>query len=64
MQDTEQLEYLLPKKTSLAHRLPMGDQGFVDFVGYLLQVNPANRPTAADALKHPWLSYPYEPISA
>ncbi|CAM6083909.1 unnamed protein product [Calypogeia fissa] len=63
-QETEQLEYLLPKKTSLAHRLPMGDQGFVEFVGYLLQINPANRPTAAEALKHPWLSYPYEPISA
>ncbi|KAL3693670.1 hypothetical protein R1sor_007321 [Riccia sorocarpa] len=62
--ETDQLEYLLPKKTSLAHRLPMGDQGFVEFVGYLLNINPAGRPTASEALKHPWLSYPYEPISA
>nr|PNR46873.1 hypothetical protein PHYPA_013993 [Physcomitrium patens] len=63
-QDSDQLEYLLPKKTSLAHRLPMGDQGFVAFVGYLLNINPLLRPTASEALKHPWLSFPYEPISS
>ena len=64
LQETNRLEYLIPKKTSLRHRLPMGDQGFIDFVAYLLEVNPKKRPSAAEALKHPWLSYPYEPISA
>ncbi|EOY21534.1 Kinase domain-containing protein isoform 1 [Theobroma cacao] len=63
-QETNRLEYLIPKKTSLRHRLPMGDQGFIDFVAHLLEVNPKKRPSAAEALKHPWLSYPYEPISA
>ncbi|KAG0591859.1 hypothetical protein KC19_1G207200 [Ceratodon purpureus] len=63
-QDSDQLEYLVPKKTSLSHRLPMGDQGFVEFVTYLLNINPALRPTASEALKHPWLSFPYEPISS
>ncbi|KAH7550659.1 hypothetical protein JRO89_XS13G0240000 [Xanthoceras sorbifolium] len=63
-QETNRLEYLIPKKTSLRHRLPMGDQGFIDFVGNLLEVNPKKRPSASEALKHPWLSYPYEPISA
>ncbi|GAB2293218.1 hypothetical protein Dimus_027426 [Dionaea muscipula] len=63
-QETNRLEYLIPKKTSLRHRLPMGDQGFVDFVAYLLEVNPRKRPSASEALKHPWLSYPYEPISS
>ncbi|CAN1265730.1 Probable serine/threonine-protein kinase dyrk2 [Linum perenne] len=63
-QETNRLEYLVPKKTSLAHRLPMGDHGFVDFVKHLLEVNPSKRPSAAEALKHPWLSFPYEPISA
>jgi len=63
-QDSDQLEYLLPKKTSLVHRLPMGDQGFVEFVGYLLHINPLLRPSASEALKHPWLSFPYEPISS
>ncbi|MCO5570315.1 hypothetical protein L7F22_024033 [Adiantum nelumboides] len=61
-QDTNKLEYLLPKRSSLRHRLPSGDLGFVDFVGYLLQVNPENRPNASEALKHPWLTHPYEPI--
>lgn len=63
-QDTNRLEYLIPKKTSLRHRLPMGDQGFIDFVAHLLEINPKKRPSASEALKHPWLSYPYEPISA
>ncbi|KAF9625226.1 hypothetical protein IFM89_020812 [Coptis chinensis] len=63
-QDTNRLEYLIPKKSSLRHRLPMGDQGFVDFVAHLLEINPKKRPTASEALKHPWLSYPYEPISS
>ena len=56
------LEYVVPKKTSLRHRIPAGDQGFVDFVAYLLQIHPENRPTASEALKHPWLTYPYGPI--
>ncbi|KAK4283363.1 hypothetical protein QN277_000318 [Acacia crassicarpa] len=63
-QETNRLEYLIPKKTSLRHRLPMADQGFLDFVAYLLEVNPKKRPSATEALKHPWLSYPYEPISS
>ncbi|KAM3319468.1 putative protein isoform X1 [Capsicum chacoense] len=63
-QETNRLEYLIPKKTSLRHRLPMGDQGFIDFVAHLLEVNPRKRPSASEALKHPWLSYPYEPISS
>ncbi|KAL8110957.1 uncharacterized protein LOC141670447 isoform X2 [Apium graveolens] len=63
-QDTNRLEYLIPKKSSLRHRLPMGDQGFIDFVNHLLEVNPKKRPSASEALKHPWLSYPYEPISS
>ncbi|KAL6583694.1 hypothetical protein OROMI_002983 [Orobanche minor] len=63
-QDTNKLEYLIPKKSSLRHRLPMGDQGFIDFVARLLEVNPKNRPSASEALNHPWLQYPYEPISS
>ncbi|CAN6998573.1 unnamed protein product [Brassica oleracea var. botrytis] len=63
-QESSRLEYLIPKRTSLRHRLPMGDQGFTDFVGHLLEINLKKRPSASDALKHPWLSYPYEPISA
>ncbi|CAM0875116.1 unnamed protein product [Alopecurus aequalis] len=63
-QESSRLEYLIPKKTSLRHRLPMADQGFIEFVAYLLEVNPKKRPSALEALKHPWLSFPYEPISS
>ncbi|CAN8258971.1 unnamed protein product [Cochlearia groenlandica] len=62
-QESNNLEYLIPKKTSLRRRLPMGDQGFIDFVAHLLQVDPKKRPSASEALKHPWLTHPYEPIS-
>uniref|UniRef100_A0A2P2MI51 Uncharacterized protein LOC8289105 n=1 Tax=Rhizophora mucronata TaxID=61149 RepID=A0A2P2MI51_RHIMU len=63
-QETNRLEYLIPKKTSLRHRMPMGDQGFIEFVAHLLEVNPKKRPSAAEALKHPWICHPYEPISS
>uniref|UniRef100_A0A1J3I0L7 Putative serine/threonine-protein kinase dyrk2 n=1 Tax=Noccaea caerulescens TaxID=107243 RepID=A0A1J3I0L7_NOCCA len=62
-QESNNLEYLIPKKSSLRRRLPMGDQGFIEFVTHLLQVDPKKRPSASEALKHPWLTYPYEPIS-
>ena len=63
-QDTDQLEYLIPKKTSLKHRLPIGDPEFVEFIRFLLTVDPDKRPTAAEALEHPWMSFPYDPINA
>ncbi|KAJ3672839.1 hypothetical protein LUZ60_006213 [Juncus effusus] len=63
-QDSSRLEYLIPKKSSLHHRLAMADKGFIEFVGYLLQINPKKRPSASEALRHPWLSFPYEPISS
>jgi len=47
--------YLAPKKTTLQHRLHVNDDMFVDFLKCLLQVDPAKRPTASEALKHPWL---------
>lgn len=39
------------------------DAQFVDFIAQLLQVDPAKRPTAAEALQHPWLAQelPMEP---
>nr|CAD1832819.1 unnamed protein product [Ananas comosus var. bracteatus] len=62
--ERNQARILDPKKTSLRHRLPMADQGFIEFVTFLLEINPKKRPSASEALKHPWLSYPYEPISS
>eukprot|EP00002_Diphylleia_rotans_P029357 TRINITY_DN5973_c0_g1_i3.p1 TRINITY_DN5973_c0_g1~~TRINITY_DN5973_c0_g1_i3.p1 ORF type:complete len:713 (-),score=178.54 TRINITY_DN5973_c0_g1_i3:100-2238(-) len=53
-QGTE-LKLLLPKKTSLAHRLRSPTNTFYDFVKSLLELDPATRPTAAEAMAHPWL---------
>ncbi|KAJ7559719.1 hypothetical protein O6H91_04G097700 [Diphasiastrum complanatum] len=63
-QETSRLHYLIPKMTSLAHKLPMGDEGFIEFVGYLLQIDPKKRPSAREALNHSWINYPYEPVSS
>ena len=35
-------------------------QGAIDFIFTLLNPNPAERPTATEALKHPWLANPGE----
>lgn len=59
-EETDQLEYIIPEETSLEHHLQINDTMFIDFVSYLLNVNPKRRPTARQALKHPWLSYVYK----
>jgi len=49
--------YLLrPKETSLRARLHTEDPLFLSFVGSLLQIDPDDRPTAAQALNHPWIT--------
>ncbi|KAL6853613.1 hypothetical protein ACP4OV_019642 [Aristida adscensionis] len=58
-EETDQLEYLIPEKSSLRRHLQCPDSKFVDFLSYLLQINPRRRPTAHEALQHPWLSFAY-----
>ena len=43
--------------------MPAADEGLVGFVSDLLQVDPAKRLSAEEALKHPWLAHDYGPIS-
>jgi len=57
--DERSLVYILPKKTTLKHRLGTDDELFIDFVEKLLRVDPAKRSSAATALEHPWLSKQY-----
>lgn len=62
-QETEQVEYIIPEKSSLVQHLnfPDGqDLLFTDFLTCLLQTNPGKRPTAAEALEHPWLIKSYQ----
>ncbi|XP_026426414.1 dual specificity tyrosine-phosphorylation-regulated kinase mbk-2-like isoform X1 [Papaver somniferum] len=58
-EETNQMECIIPEETSLEHHLQVSDIGFIEFVKDLLEVNPSRRPTASEALQHPWLSYPY-----
>lgn len=60
IQETNQLEYIIPEDSSLEQHLQVTDIGFIDFVQSLLEINPQRRPSAAEALEHPWLSYSYE----
>ncbi|KAL0221237.1 hypothetical protein RCL1_001091 [Eukaryota sp. TZLM3-RCL] len=46
---------LVPKKTDLSQRLRCSDPYFLDFLSLLFTIDPDKRPTAAEALKHPFL---------
>ena len=50
------LQLLVPKETSLFQRMRIKDDEFLHFLSQLLQVDPAFRMTAKEALSHPWLS--------
>lgn len=58
-EETGQLEYLIPEKSSLRRHLRCSDSKFVDFLSCLLQINPRKRPTAREALRHRWFSHKY-----
>ncbi|WCJ19885.1 Protein kinase superfamily protein [Euphorbia peplus] len=58
-EETDQLECLIPEESSLENHLRTSDIEFINFVRSLLEVNPSRRPTAKEALEHPWLSYSY-----
>ena len=66
--DRDDQPFLLrPKQTSLKHRCHTDDKLFLSFVGSLLRINPEERPTAEQALQHPWLTtdpYGWPPPSA
>lgn len=56
---TGMFEVLRPKRTTLAARLPAADEEMVQFIEHLLQVDPNKRPSAEEALQHPWLQKHY-----
>jgi serine/threonine protein kinase len=64
-EDTEgnlSVTLVYPKKTSLRHRLQLSrddlltndETKFLEFVGWMLQLDPEKRPLAGEALLHPW----------
>ena len=56
--DEEELKVhiLVAKKTTLKQRIGTDDEMFVDFVRWLLEIDPLKRPTAKQAMLHPWLT--------
>ncbi|XP_076942250.1 uncharacterized protein LOC143612062 [Bidens hawaiensis] len=59
-EETNEMEYITPQETSLEERVQVSDTLLLDFIGNLLEINPKRRPTAREALNHPWLSFPYD----
>lgn len=59
-EDGDGFVLLHPKKSSLEKRLRSPDAGFVSFVSALLSLDPAVRPSAREALEHPWFKQEYE----
>ncbi|KAI3809143.1 hypothetical protein L1987_25113 [Smallanthus sonchifolius] len=58
--ETNEPEYIAPQETSLEEHTQVSDTLFLDFIKNLLEINPQRRPTAREALKHHWLSFPYD----
>ena len=54
------LTVLRPKRSSLAARVPGADAGALSFLEKVLAVDPGSRPSAEEALKHPWLAFDYD----
>ncbi|XP_057979680.1 uncharacterized protein LOC131165694 isoform X2 [Malania oleifera] len=59
-EEANQLEYIVPEEPSLEDHLQVSDTGFINFIRDLLEINPQRRPTAREALEHPWLTHPYD----
>ncbi|KAG2289993.1 hypothetical protein Bca52824_049597 [Brassica carinata] len=55
-EESNEVEYIITEESCLEDQLHVSDELFLDFVRSLLEINPLRRPTALEALNHPWLS--------
>lgn len=53
----QSVDVLKPKKSSLSSILDSFDPDMADFIGGLLRLDPEERFTAEEALRHPWLQH-------
>lgn len=56
---THDYEILIPTPLTLGDCIPGVDDGFLGFLSMLLTVDPHDRPSAVEALGHPWLQHDY-----
>jgi serine/threonine protein kinase len=54
--DDLKIHILVSKKTTLKARTKCEDAYFLDFVRWLLEIDPTKRPSAKEAMQHPWLT--------
>ena len=55
----KKMHVIVPKRTLLKNRIHCDDENFIDFLRYLLKIDPNERPTAEEALNHPWFKVQY-----
>ena len=55
----KKMHVIVPKRTLIKHRLHCEDPSFIEFLRYLLKIDPNERPTAEEALQHPWFKVQY-----
>ena len=55
----KKMHVIVPKRTLLKNRIHCEDKNFIDFLRYLLKIDPNERPTAEEALNHPWFKIQY-----
>ena len=55
----KKMHVIVPKRTLIKNRLHCEDQPFIDFLRFLLKIDPNERPTAEEALNHSWFNVKY-----
>ena len=56
----KKMHVIVPKRTMLKNRIHCDDKEFIGFLRFLLKIDPNERPTAAEALKHKWFNVKYD----
>ena len=55
----KKMHVIVPKRTLLKNRIHCDDKNFIEFLRFLLKIDPNERPTAEEALNHPWFKVQY-----
>ena len=56
----KKMHVVVPKRTILKNRIHCEDKEFMEFLRFLLKIDPNERPNAAEALKNKWFNVKYD----